>query len=114
MASKDIINHIRHFFKTAAEKTLAEVKAAASVEIEGDITIEEYISGFCNEYFYTREYEANCYVADNMQLSLYARQYSDSEFEEALSHYGQTDLDITINLESGNNGKVLKMVKEAA
>lgn len=114
MASKDIINHIRHFFKTADENALAEVRAAASVEIEGDISIEEYLSGFSDEYFYTQEDESNCYVSCGMQLQANARQYKDMVFEGALSDYGKTDLNITLNLESSNNGKVIKMVKEAA
>ena len=50
MASKDIVNHIRHFFKTADEKALSEVRAAASVKIEGDISVEEYLSVFYDEY----------------------------------------------------------------
>ena len=50
MASKDMINHVRHFFNTTDENALAEVRAAASVKIEGDISIEEYLFGFNDEY----------------------------------------------------------------
>ena len=114
MASKDIVNHIRHFFKTADEKALAEVRAAALVKIEGDISIEEYLSGFSDEYFYTQEDESNCYVSGSIQLSANDRQYKDTEFEGALSDYGKTDLNITSNLESSHNGEITKMIKKAA
>ena len=84
MASKDIINHIRHFFKTADEKALAEVRAAASVKIEGDISIEEYLSGFSDEYFYAQDDEPNCYVSGSIQLLASARKYKETGFEGAL------------------------------
>lgn len=55
MDFSDIINKIDEFYRTADEKTLAKVNDAFSVELDGDISIEEYLSGFSNEYFYTQE-----------------------------------------------------------
>lgn len=57
MDFKDIINKIDEFYRTADEKTLARVNDAFSVELDGDISMEEYLSGFSNEYFYTQEAE---------------------------------------------------------
>ncbi|MDE5872127.1 MAG: hypothetical protein K2H22_09320 [Muribaculaceae bacterium] len=112
MASKDIINHIRHFFKTADEKALAEVRAAASVEIEGDISIEEYLSGFGDGYFYAHEDESNYYISGSMQLQANARQYEETGFEGAPSYYGRTDL--TVNMELSHKGELTKMIKKSA
>lgn len=60
MDSKEIINNIKNFFKTAEETALAEVHAVASMKIEGDVTIEEYLSSFSSEYFYSEKDQTNC------------------------------------------------------
>ena len=44
MDSKDIIEAIDEFFMTADESALAEVTAALYTNIDGDISIEEYLS----------------------------------------------------------------------
>ena len=38
---------------TADESALAEVTVMLSTNIDGDISIEEYLSGFRNEFCYT-------------------------------------------------------------
>ena len=38
---------------TADEAALAEVTAALYTNIDGDISIEEYLSGFSNDFCYT-------------------------------------------------------------
>ena len=62
MDSKDIIEAIDEFFMTADESALAEVTAALSTNIDGDISIEEYLSGFSNELCYTESPESNVYT----------------------------------------------------
>ncbi|MBD5420666.1 MAG: hypothetical protein HDR47_05505 [Bacteroides sp.] len=114
MDSKEILDSIDEFFRTADEAALAEARAAISVEIEDDISIEEYISGINEEYFYTQGDESNCYISESMPLKADVTKYNEFEFEGASSEYGKTDLNITFNLESSNNGKVIKMVKKAS
>lgn len=61
MDANEILKGIDEFFKTADEKALAEFNAALYEELPGDITIEEYLSGFCSEYPYTHCETSNCY-----------------------------------------------------
>lgn len=114
MDSTDIINNIREFFVTADEKALSEVKAAASIKIEGDISIVDYLSGFSNEYFYVNSCKPNCYTSEDMQIQTTDRQYKETGFEGAQSSYGATDLNITLDMEPSHKGEVTKMIKEAA
>lgn len=58
MYSKKIIKNIEKFFRTADEKTFAKVNVAFSVNIDGDVSIEEYLFGICGEYFYTLDDES--------------------------------------------------------
>ena len=67
MDSIDIINYIREFFMTADEKALAEVNAAASVEIDGDVSIVEYLSGFSNAHIYVNNFKSYLYTSGEMQ-----------------------------------------------
>lgn len=48
-----IINNITDFFDHADKEDLKAVKEAFSVDIEGDIPVNEYLADFYNEYFYT-------------------------------------------------------------
>lgn len=114
MDSKDIIKHIDHFFETADNKALAEVMAAAAVQIEGDITVKEYLSGFGNEYFYTVDYSSNSYVSVNLQIRSTDTKYIESEFESASSNYGENDLNVALNVDSNYKDEVTKMIKKAA
>ena len=50
MDSKKICEHIDNFFKNATPEQLEEVNKAFSVEIPGDITMEEYIESFNDHY----------------------------------------------------------------
>ncbi len=111
---KDIIKHIDHFFETADNKALAEVMAAAAVQIEGDITVKEYLSGFGNEYFYTVDYSSNSYVSVNLQIRSTDTKYIESEFESASSNYGENDLNVALNVDSNYKDEVTKMIKKAA
>lgn len=114
MGSNELINYIDDFFKTADENALAEVNKAFSVEIDGDITIEEYFSGFSDEYFYTHDYESNRYVSGTFQLQTNDKQYVEMGFDGSLAEYGKTYLNIPLDLESKNLGEVTKMIKKAA
>lgn len=109
-----IINCIDEFYRTADEKTLAKVNEAFSIAIEGDISLDEYISGFSDQYFYTDECESKCYVSGGMLIQSNARQYKETDFEGTSSDYGKTDLSITLNLETSDYGEVEKMIKRAA
>lgn len=50
MGAKEICKSIDNFFKNATPEELEEVKKAISVEIPGDITIEEYFEEFNKRY----------------------------------------------------------------
>ena len=114
MDFNDIINKIDEFYRTADEKTLAKVNEAFSVEIDGDVSIEEYLSGFSNEYFYANEDESNCYVSGIMQVQPKDERYITNEFESATSSYGKTDMSIALKIETNQGGEVTKMIKTAA
>ena len=114
MDFNDIINKIDKFYRTADEKTLAKVNEAFSVEIDGDVSIEEYLSGFSNEYFYTHEDESNCYISGIMQVQPKDGRYVTNDFESAKSSYGKTDMNIALKIESNHGGEVTKMIKTAA
>lgn len=114
MDSKDIIKHINHFFETADQKALAEVMSAAAVQIEGDITIKEYLSGFANDYFYTDDSVTNSYVSVNLQIRSTDTKYIESEFESARSNYEEIDLNVALNVDSNYKDEVAKMIKKAA
>ena len=114
MDFNDIINKIDEFYRTADEKTLAKVNDAFLVEVEDDISIEEYLSGFNDEYFYTHEDEANCYISDVIQVQPNEVRYQVIEFESASSSYGSRNINIALKTESDHGGKVTKMIKTAA
>lgn len=84
MDSKDIIKYIDEFFLTADEKALAEVERALAIQIDGDISIEEYLSGFGNEYAYTAEP-----VSIPQSSSLNTVKYPHNSKHKSTSHPGR-------------------------
>lgn len=114
MDSKDIIKGIENFFKTADEQTLAEVNTAFSIEIEGDVSLEEYLSEFNNEYFYSRTDDSKKYSYSDKHLIPSSQYYQQISFESAVASYEESDIVITPNIGSENKGQVAKMIKTAA
>lgn len=68
MDSNEIIKCLEDFFRTADEEALAEVNAAFSAEIEGDVSLEEYLSGFNREYIYANSSSSNRNNISNKHL----------------------------------------------
>lgn len=114
MDSKDIIKGIENFFKTADEKALAEVNAAFSVVIEDDMSIEEYLSGFSNEYIYSQSTVTNRYTYSNKHFSAGGDFYQQLSFMDTESNYEKSDLVMSPETEPANKGQLPKKIKIAA
>lgn len=52
MNANSIVNKIREFYVTASPEAITEVDAAFKTNIPKDISIEEYLYGFQDEYFH--------------------------------------------------------------
>ncbi len=114
MDSKELIKRIEDFFSTADEKALAEVNAAFSVEIDGDLTLEEYLGEFNNQYFYSHSPESNVYIYSDKHIGP-AVQYSQLiSFENTDSNYEELDLAVSSNMKTENARHVVEMIKKAA
>lgn len=48
-----IINNIADFFDNANKEDIDAVKEAFSIDITGDISVNDYLANFYNEYFYS-------------------------------------------------------------
>lgn len=114
MDSKDIIKGIEDFFKTADENALAEVKAAFSVVIDGDVSLEEYLAGFSNEYIYSRSPVPNRYTYSNKHLPSGGHCYQQLSFANTESNYEKSNLVMAQETESENKGQLPKKIKIAA
>lgn len=113
MDSKDIIKNIEDFFKTADANALAEVDAAFSIEIDGDISIEEYLGGFSSEYFYASS-PSNIYTYTDKHLIPSGQYGRLKSFENTKSNYEESDLVMPLKTKSETKGQVAKMTKLAA
>ena len=114
MDSKYIIDAIDEFFRTADGNVLAEVDAALSVKIAGDISFEEYVSTLSDEYFYTKFPTTNKYVYSDKRLKSGGVYYHQLWVEDFESNYEESDIAMSPKMESGNNGEVVEMIKKAA
>lgn len=86
MEADEIIDGLEDFFKNLSPQEYEEIKKAFSVEIEGDVSIGEYLSAFSDQYFYTGEYDSSSYKSDIIALDTDAIDLS-SVFDESESKY---------------------------
>ena len=114
MDAKDIIKNIEDFFRTADETALAEVNAAFSLDIEGDVYIEEYLEGFNREYSYSNPLYRNMYTYFEDDLSIGNKYYQQISYEMTASNYEESGLVISSKTKSNDEGQVAKMIKKAA
>lgn len=114
MDSKDIINHIRHFFNTADQSALDEVFAAASIKVDGDVSLEEYLTSFSNQYEYVLEEDSNCYQSEIRMILSDDINYRESQFEGSVSQYATSDLRIVSDDGQAHKGELSKLIKTAA
>lgn len=115
MDANEILKGIDEFLQTADEKALAEFNAALYTELPGDISIEEYLSGFANGYPYTTHCDAaNRYESRTLTVDFSMRDYTDGWLEEMQSDYTDADVHMSAKMESEPDGMVAKMIKSAA
>ena len=87
MEANEIIEGLQDFFKNLSPDEFDEIKEAFSVEIEGDVSIDEYLSAFSGQYFYTGESDSSCYKSEVMTIDSYADLYLKGKFDEEESEY---------------------------
>ncbi len=114
MEAANIIKGIEDFFSTADEAALAEVNAAFSVDIEGDLTFEEYLGGFNCQYNYSHSDASHVYTYStkhHISIGDYSKLNS---FEDTSSNYKGSDLTLSSRAVSKSKGPVERMIKTAS
>lgn len=114
MNFEEILNNIDEFYRTADEKTLAKVDAAFSVDMKGDISLDEYLAGFSSVYFYTEEEESTYYVSEAIVIEPNDRKYDYTEFASAKSPYSMQNPISAKKMVSEHKGQNENLIKKAA
>lgn len=109
MDTKAIINNINEFFSNAPERDIQDIMEAFSIDILGDVSIEQYLDRFPDLYPYVGD-EDLIYRADNITLHINRDIAHDMKFVQPMATYAaKQELDTSITGE-----KISKYVKKAA
>lgn len=109
MDTKAIINNINEFFSNAPEKDIQDIMEAFSIDIKGDVSIEQYLDRFQDLYPYVGD-EDLIYRADAITLHINRDMSLDMKFVEPMAIYAaKQELDTSISGE-----KISKYIKKAA
>lgn len=105
---QSILDKIDDFFDNASPEEVEKVKEGFSVKIKGDVSIEEYLSGFENSYPYYDDSSSRTYSS---QLAVRESNVSlDSLlFEDSMTNYG-----ISVDMDDEPDIQPLKTIKQAA
>lgn len=87
MEANEIIEGLEDFFKNLSPDEFDEIKEAFSVEIEGDVSIGEYLSAFSDQYFYTGDSDSSCYKTEVIAIDSVADLYLHGKFDVSQSQY---------------------------
>ncbi len=109
MEADEIIDGLEDFFNNLSPEEFEEIREAFSVEIEGDVSIDEYLSNFCDLYFYTSDCDSSCYESEVIDFDPIADLFVNGKFDA-------TKLEFSIEFSENSIYKVsdIKEVKKAA